>query len=126
MFATTWICSRSAWLATAAATVGVAQIASELNARILLFRQRGLGPGQRKQRAHFEARDGSAGGGGACTAGDDHPDGGELPKSHQVHSRSGHAVSRPVGGGSGWGQTCSMPLKRIVTKAPSAVIPTRT
>ena len=76
------------------ATIRVDQVARDLHARILLFRQGCLRPGQRKQRAHFEARDGISGGGsGARGAGDDHPDGGELPKSHQKHSRSGYPGS---------------------------------
>src|SRR5205814_6902219 len=73
------------------------EIASDLDAGVFLLRERGLGPAQWKEGTNLDAgsslrsRSGRASG-----ARKDQPDGGELPKSHQMDSRSG-AVLRPFG-----------------------------
>src|SRR5207302_3370388 len=72
-----------------AAAVGIGEVARNLNARVFMLGQRRLRSGERKDRTDLDT-----GGlsrrrcGCACGAGQTQPDGGELPKSHQRHSRS--------------------------------------
>src|SRR4029077_3222258 len=69
-------------------TIGIDQVPRDLNARVLLFREGGLWATQREDGADFDT-------GGSPTGrrrrarggGQNHPNGGELPKSHRCHSR---------------------------------------